>query len=51
MQVKIGAGAGAKVVMISLQPARRICGKNRGCILFQHGTTQIKSHEILIQLQ
>ena len=30
---------------------RRICGKNRNCILFQFGTTQIKSHEILIRLQ
>jgi len=40
----------AKVVMISSQPAMWICGKNRGCILFQYGTTQIKSHEILIRL-
>ena len=44
------ADAGAKVVMKSLQPARWVCGKNRGCILFQYGTTQIKSHEILIRL-
>jgi hypothetical protein len=36
--------------MKSLQPARWVCGKNRGCILFQYGTTQIKSHEILIRL-
>ena len=40
----------AKVVTISLQPAWRICGKNRGCILFQYETTQFKSHEILIRL-
>jgi hypothetical protein len=40
----------AKVVMNSLQPTRRICGKNRNCILFQYGTTQIKSHEMLTRL-
>ena len=41
----------AKAVMISAQPARRICGKNRGCILFQCETTQNELHEILIRLQ
>jgi hypothetical protein len=41
----------AKVVMKSLQPARWICGKNRGCILFQCETTQTELHEILIRLQ
>jgi hypothetical protein len=41
----------AKVVMKSLQPARRICGKNQGCILFQCETTQDELHEILIRLQ
>jgi hypothetical protein len=40
----------AKVVMISSQPARWICGKNRGCILFQYETTQNELHEILIRL-
>jgi hypothetical protein len=49
--VKIGAGAGAKVVTIPSQPAMPICGKNRGCILFQSETTQNRSHEILIRLQ
>ena len=49
--VKIGAGVGAKVVTISSQPAMPICGKNRGCILFQCETTQNESHEILIRLQ
>ena len=39
-----------KVVMISSQPARWICGKNRGCILFQCETTQNELHEILIRL-
>lgn len=39
-----------KVMMISSQPARWICGKNRGCILFQCETTQNELHEILIRL-